>query len=207
MSKLSNNKIINDLVNERMVDLNIKNMTNLISKILLKLSSEKLYRNLVYLNINSNIGVFALTYRKKLIYNIDNDISLYDILNDCETREFDNNKYLTDEEYNCIQNEIKQEMCVLNFYVDKLMHNSKSNIESCYQCVCNNIFINKPNSKIWITDNVVAYNFNIIELISLIYNNSDNPATLKKFSVSVKEIINYKYSVYFKLLQIYYENV
>ena len=206
MVRKSYNDIIYELVNERMEFFGVSEISDEIFNILLKLTPDKVYKNLIYMNCKSNIGIFALTYQKNLLYNIKNKLSCFELIHECKTPEYDNNKYLTIEEYNCIQSEIKKEMCVLNFYVDKLIHNSKTNIDNCYNCICDNIFINSVNSKIWIVDNYVAYNFNIMELISLIYSNSNNPATGKKFSVYLKESINIKYQIYFKLIQIYNEN-
>lgn len=206
MSRKKYDKIIFDLVNERLKLLNIDDNGE-ITKILLKSPPEIVYKNLVYMNTKSNIGIFALTYLKILIFNIKNNISLFELISECKTPEFDDNAYLTEDEYKCIQKQIKEEMCVINFYVDNLIHNVKKDINTCYQCVCNNMFVNNDNQRVWIVDGYIGYNFYIVELIELIFNNMDNPATMKKFSVHLKEFIRSKYSLYFKIFQTYYDNI
>lgn len=182
-----------------------------------------MYKNILYMNACNKIGKFAMTYRNKLLKSIysRNRNKLQEIINSCETDEYDNNHYLTGKYLNRKNNELQEEITALIYLFDKYNHVQKlpsklynENIErKCKEDIClinnsnTNPIVENENTFVWVPhrDKIlnVAHCFKIPELLLYLIENRINPYTRLPFDEDLKESILKKYEYEAILMKIY----
>lgn len=90
-------------------------------RILGTLAPEKIYKNLVYMNAQSKIGAFALTYSDALVSALkSHDFgALTTLLQSASTPEYDDNKYLSKSAHLDYSKGLADEMIALNTLIDR----------------------------------------------------------------------------------------
>lgn len=191
---------------------------NIIFKTLNNIKEEKLIKNLLYLNKNSKIGKFALSYSDNLIKYVKNKDSenLKKLLEKPKTKEFDSNEYLTGDLLERKNKEFETQMLTLNLFYDQTLHENKTDIVKCEKDVCfletnckNPIL--EPNSNfIWCPNHESnansAHCFKLPDLLILMLTTNINPYTNEEFSKNIKKSTLKKYRYECALIKKYLEN-
>lgn len=180
-----------------------------------------LYKNLVYMNLNSYIGNFFLIYQFNLIDACcKNDfIKLTNILFNCNSPEIDSNSNLNSLELKEILNLIEIDKLAINLYIyKKILQNSSLVFDidlynNCvlesykYYCHENNICaLNNFNKNIYvfIPESInILRSFYLPNVIYYIIKDKINPYTNSKFSIGVKNFVKNTYNTEYKLIEKY----
>lgn len=176
-------KIVNELIDT-------EDKKNLISSFLLNIkNTDTFYKNIIFMNKGSNIGKFAISYRK----------NLYDSLNTMnidklhKTMECITNLDKTNKHYSRFKKEYDEEMIKTIHLIKSLEY--KDNLPS-------QIFIPETTC-VWVSyetkSNKYSYCFDLIFLLFLLKNNRHNPYTKQLFSDSFKKDMEekYEYELYY----------
>ena len=187
----------------------------IIFKVLNKINDEKLIKNLLYLNKNSKIGKFALTYSDKLIEYIKNkdEKKLIKLLEKAKTNEYDSNEYLIGDFLERKNREFDTQMLTFNLFYDQILHENITNISKCEKDVCiletncknpilepNSNFIWCPNVK---NNAGSAHCFKLSDLLILMLTTNINPYTSEEFPKNIKNSTLKKYEYECALIKKY----
>ena len=218
MSSLFKNLIYQFLFNLQDFE-NLNSVSDFITNFILNELNdvELLYKNLIYMNNITTIGIFSIYYKKKLEYFVlNNDLTnIKNLLSTCKSPEIDDNEYLSSIERNELFQLLENEKLALNHFiktnVDLKKEFNKKNFYDCFYEVCN--CINKTNvitptylPTVWIPDYFdnfklsILRSYNLPNLLYDIINDNNNEYTNHKFSQQTKNFVINRYKTEYKII-------
>ena len=218
------NVIIKQLINELYIFKDIDDVELYIKNILLdkKMNIEILYKNLIYMNTYSKIGMYVIYYKKNLIMNIleKNYKNIKKILEECKSPEIDENEMLNEYEKKELEIILENEMIAINHFIKTnsikpIKINSKL-FNKCLNDIClhtlkkYNLNI-KCDKYVMIPDynekykTVIVRSYYLPNLIYDILMNNINIYTNEKFNDKTKIFIEKRYKTEYKIKKKYIE--